>query len=78
MPRIKLYEVFDGGVSMGDFTSLEAAEQLQIPRSAVVNCANSGCTYRGRYTFEVVDELYIKPLLPVWESTRKEILTAGR
>ncbi len=78
MPRIKLYEVFDRGVSIGGYTSKEAAEQLQIPRSAVVNCANNGCTYKGRYTFEVVDELYIKPLLPVWENVRKEILTAGR
>jgi DUF971 family protein len=35
----------------------DAAEQLQIPRSAVVNYAVTGCTYKGRYTFEVVDEL---------------------
>jgi hypothetical protein len=78
MPRIKLYEVFDSGVSIGDFTSKETAEQLQIPRSAVVNCASTGRTYQGRYTFEVVDELYIRPLLPAWESMRKEILIAGR
>lgn len=31
MPQIKLYEVFDRGVSTGDFTSKEAAEQLGIP-----------------------------------------------
>jgi hypothetical protein len=78
MTHIKLYEVFDGGVSIGDFTSKEAAEQLQIPRSAVVNCANTGCVYNGRYTFAVVDDLYIKPLLPVWENTRNEILGVGR
>jgi hypothetical protein len=35
MPRIKLYEVFDSGASIGDFTSKEAAEQLRIPKSEV-------------------------------------------
>ncbi|MEY8357056.1 hypothetical protein AALB39_27445 [Lachnospiraceae bacterium 54-53] len=78
MGIVKLYEVYDEGVSLGDFTSKEAAEFLQIPRSAVVNCANTGCTYRGRYTFEVVDTLDIKSLLPVWDKMRKEIKTAGR
>jgi hypothetical protein len=63
---------------MGDFTSKEASEQLQIPRSAVVNCASTGCIYQGRYTFEVVDELYIRPLLPTWHKVRNEILTVGR
>lgn len=78
MSHIKLYEVFDSGVSIGDFTSEEAAEQLEIPRGAVTTCASTGCTYRGRYTFELVDELNIKPLLPIWDKVRNEILTAGR
>jgi hypothetical protein len=74
MAHIKLYEIFEDGVSIGDFTSKEAADQLQIPRSAVINCANNGCMYKGRFNFELVDDLYIKPLLPVWEKVRREVL----
>lgn len=82
MPARKIYALYDKGTMIGEYTSMEIAMKLDMQQSTVANCAINGMAYRGRYTFEVVDEMVGKtrkePLWKKWDEARLKILGAGR
>jgi len=76
----KLYTIYDNGQSIGEYSSLEAAELLHLPCATISSYASSGAKALGRYTFVVASELVFctDPLFAEWDKVRKQILTTGR
>jgi hypothetical protein len=82
MASRKIYALYDDGISEGEFTSREIKDHWGIRQETVSCCADTGRLYKGRYFFEVVDEVVSKaknePLWKKWDEARLKILETGR
>ena len=80
MPKLRLYDLFDGADYVGAFTSKEITDRLGISMNAFYNCANYGTLIDGRYGIIVAEngETAPVPLFAEWDRTRRCILKGVR
>lgn len=80
MPKLRLYDLFDGADSVGAFTSKEITDRLGISMNAFYNCANYGTLIHERYGIIVAEngETAPDPLFTEWDRTRRCILKGVR
>jgi precorrin-2 methylase len=70
----KLYAVYDYGTKKGEHTSKEITDLYCIPRQVVSNYADTDMTYKGRFSFEEVEQEEEKDSLALeWEEITKEV-----
>lgn len=74
MRKNKLYAVYDYGAKIGEHTSKEITELYCIPRQVVSNYADTDMTYKGRYSFEEVEQEEEKDSLALeWDQVTKDV-----
>lgn len=80
MPKLRLYDLFDGADYVGAFTSKEITDRLGISMNAFYNCSNYGTLIYERYGIMATEngETAPDPLFTEWDRTRRCILKGVR
>ena len=74
------YNVYDSGRRMGTYTATELQQMIHCSRQAPGECADIGRAFRGRYTFERIEDygnMSQKELATEWDRLRMEIMRAA-
>lgn len=79
MPKLRLYDLFDGADYVGAFTSKEITARLGINMNTFYNCAHYGTLIHDRYGIMAAEGSGAPdPLFKEWDRTRKCILKGIR
>lgn len=80
MPKLRLYDLFDGADYAGAFTSKEITTRLGISMNTFYNCVHYGTLIHERYGIMATEngETAPDPLFTEWDRTRRCILKGVR